>query len=96
MDGGLEALDLNDESALLAKLIPGAVELTGSDSPYEKEEKLIGFSRGEIRVLVTKPKIGAWGLNWQHCNRMSFFPPTPTSSTTRPCAARGGSGSNDR
>ena len=65
---------LNDESALLAKLIPGAEELTGSDSSYIKEEKLTAFSRGEIRVLVTKPKIGAWGLNWQHSHRMTYFP----------------------
>lgn len=65
---------LNDESSLLARLIPGAVEVTGSDSPYEKEEKLRAFTQGEIRVLVTKPVIGAWGLNWQHCHRMTFFP----------------------
>lgn len=65
---------LNDESALLAKLIDGAVELAGSDTPEEKEAKLVGFARGEYRVLVTKPSIGAWGLNWQHCHRMSFFP----------------------
>ena len=73
-DTGVAWCHLNDESALLAKLIDGAVELTGSDSPYEKEEKLIGFSRGEIRVLVTKPRIGAWGLNWQHSHRMTYFP----------------------
>lgn len=65
---------LNDESALLAKLIDGAVELSGSDSPESKEEKLSAFTRGEIRVLVTKPKLGAWGLNWQHCHRMTYFP----------------------
>ena len=65
---------LNDESALLTKLIPGAIEVSGSDSPDAKEEKLRAFSDGEIRVLVTKPVIGAWGLNWQHCHRMSFFP----------------------
>lgn len=65
---------LNDESALLAKLIPGAVELTGSDSDDAKEEKLTAFSRREIRVLVTKPVLGAWGLNWQHANRMTYFP----------------------
>lgn len=74
VETGVAWCHLNDESALLVKLIDGAVELTGSDSPYEKEEKLIGFSRGEIRVLVTKPKIGAWGLNWQHSNRMTYFP----------------------
>ena len=46
----------------------------GSDDPDAKEDKLAAFSRGEIRVLVTKPKIGAWGLNWQHCHRMTYFP----------------------
>lgn len=71
---GVAWCHLNDESTLLTKLIPGAVELTGSDSPYEKEEKLTAFSRGEIRFLVTKPKIGAWGLNWQHAHRMTYFP----------------------
>jgi len=65
---------LNAEGDLLAKLIPGAVQVSGSDDSDAKEEALIAFSRGEIRVLVTKPKIGAWGLNWQHCHRMTFFP----------------------
>ena len=40
----------------------------------EKEEKLAAFSTGQLRVLITKPKIGAFGLNWQHCNHMTFFP----------------------
>ena len=40
----------------------------------EKEAKLSAFSEGEIRVLVTKPIIGAWGLNWQHAHRMTYFP----------------------
>ena len=44
------------------------------DDPDKKEQVLHAFSRGEIRVLVTKPIIGAWGLNWQHCNHMTFFP----------------------
>ena len=65
---------LNPEGDLLAKLIPGAVQVSGSDSLEAKEEALIAFSRGDIRVLVTKPIIGAWGLNWQHCHRMTFFP----------------------
>lgn len=65
---------LNDESSLLGKLIDGAVEVTGSDAPEAKEEKLAAFTRGEIRVLVTKPSIGAWGLNWQHAHRMTYFP----------------------
>lgn len=65
---------LNDESTLLTSLIDGSVEVSGADSPEAKEEKLIAFSRGQVRVLVTKPIIGAWGLNWQHCNRMTYFP----------------------
>lgn len=73
-DSAVAWCQLNDESALLTKLIDGAVEVTGSNSSDEKEEKLSAFSRGEIRVLVTKPVIGAWGLNWQHCNRMVYFP----------------------
>jgi hypothetical protein len=64
----------NDESALLAKLIDGAVEVRGSDPADAKEEALLAFTRGEVRVLVTKPTIGGWGLNWQHCHRMTFFP----------------------
>lgn len=65
---------LNEESKRLTKLIDGAVEVSGSDSPEAKEEKLRAFTDGEFRVLVTKPVIGAWGLNWQHCHNMSFFP----------------------
>lgn len=73
-DSGIAWCHLNDESDRLTKLIDGAVEVTGSDPPEAKEEKLAAFSRGEIRVLVTKPRIGAWGLNWQHCHRMTYFP----------------------
>ncbi len=65
---------LNAEGDLLTKLIDGAVQVKGGDDPDRKEETLAAFSRGEIRVLVTKPVIGAWGLNWQHCNHMTFFP----------------------
>lgn len=71
---GVAWCQLNDEGDLLTKLIDGAVQVSGSDNSDEKEEKLAAFSRGEIRVLVTKPKIGAWGLNWQHCHRMTLFP----------------------
>jgi hypothetical protein len=65
---------LNEESAMLARLIPDAVEVSGDDSDDEKERKLLAFQRGEVRVLVTKPKIGAWGLNFQHCAHMVTFP----------------------
>jgi hypothetical protein len=73
-DSAVAWCQLNDEGRLLARLINGAVEVAGSDTPDQKEEKLAAFSRGEIRVLVTKPTIGGWGLNWQHCHRMTFFP----------------------
>lgn len=65
---------LNDEGDLLTELIPGAAQVKGSDDADEKEDRLMAFSRGEIRVLVTKPTIAGWGLNWQHCHRMTFFP----------------------
>lgn len=65
---------LNAEGDLLARSIPGAVQVSGSDDLDKKEETLVAFGRGQVRVLVTKPIIGAWGLNWQHCNRMTFFP----------------------
>ena len=65
---------LNDEGDLLQKMIPDCVQVSGKDSDDQKESKLIDFSAGNARVIVTKPKIGAWGLNWQHCNYMTMFP----------------------
>lgn len=65
---------LNDEGDLLEQMIPDAKQVSGKDSDEAKEEKFLAFSRGELRVLVTKPKIGAWGLNFQHCSHVSFFP----------------------
>jgi hypothetical protein len=64
--------NLNSESAALTKAIPGAVETRGSDSETEKERKLIDFSEGRIRVLVTKPSVAGWGMNWQHCCDTGF------------------------
>jgi hypothetical protein len=66
--------NLNEEGDLLERLIPGAIQVSGRDSDDAKEEKLTAFSRGEYKKLVIKPKIGAWGLNWQHCNHTTFFP----------------------
>ncbi|GAA3172771.1 hypothetical protein [Nonomuraea roseoviolacea] len=71
---GIAWCQLNDEGDLLTHLIPGAVQVKGSDPVEAKEEALAAFSRGDIRVLVTKPTIAGWGLNWQHCHRMTFFP----------------------
>ena len=65
---------MNDEGDLLEKLIPDAVQVSGSDSDETKEDRLEAFADGRARVLVTKPKIGAWGLNFQRCAHVTFFP----------------------
>lgn len=64
--------NLNAESEAVAKAIPGAVEVSGSDSNEAKEAAMLGFSSGAIRVLVTKPSIAGWGMNWQHCHNEAF------------------------
>jgi hypothetical protein len=64
--------NLNSESEAIAKGIPDAVEVRGSDSEAAKEKKLIDFSEGRIRVLVTKPSICGFGMNWQHCADTGF------------------------
>jgi len=64
----------NDEGNYLEKIIPDAIQVAGRHSDDEKEERLKAFSNNEIRVLVTKPRIGGWGLNWQHCGHHVFFP----------------------
>ena len=73
-DQALVWCHLNEESALLAKLIPDAEQVSGSDDDDVKEARLSAFARGDLRVLVTKPKIGAWGLNLQKCAHVTFFP----------------------
>src|SRR5207237_7960885 len=65
---------LNPEGDLLERLIPGCVQVSGADLDDAKEEKFLAFIRGQVRVLVTKPKIGAWGLNLQHCAHIAMFP----------------------
>ena len=71
---GVAWAHLNDEGDMLERLIPGAKQVKGSQTDAEKEEILKAFSDGELRVLVTKPKITGFGLNWQHCSHMTFFP----------------------
>jgi hypothetical protein len=65
---------LNEEGHLLEKMIPDAVEVEGSDSDEFKEETFEAFAEGQIRVLVSKPVIAGFGLNWQHCAHQTFFP----------------------
>lgn len=63
---------LNAEAELLTELIDGAVNVQGSDHPDKKTAGLMGFSSGQIRILVSKSKIAGFGMNWQHCARMAF------------------------
>lgn len=65
---------LNEEARALRQLIPDAVEISGSDSEDRKESAFTDFATGNLRVLITKPKIGAWGLNFQNCSHVTFFP----------------------
>lgn len=64
--------ELNDESSELARLIPDAVEVRGSDTAERKEDAMLGFADGKYRVIVTKPSICGFGMNWQHCADMVF------------------------
>ena len=65
---------LNDEGDRLADSIKDAEQVSGQDSDERKEELFLAFASGQLRVLITKPKIGAWGLNFQHCSHITFFP----------------------
>lgn len=62
----------NDESALLHKLIPGSIEIVGSDSPDKKIQSIESFQDGKVRVLVTKASIAGFGINLQNCHNMAF------------------------
>jgi len=65
---------MNEEGNLLEKLIGDATQVSGANSDEVKEDRLLAFADGRSRVLITKPKIGAWGLNFQHCDHVTFFP----------------------
>lgn len=64
--------DTDYEADALLKAIPDAIEVRGSHKPEVKEDRLLAFSEGRARVLITKPKIAGFGLNWQHCARVAF------------------------
>lgn len=64
--------DLNAEGDALTKAIEGAVQIAGSDALEVKEQRLADFAEGKFRVLVSKPSICGFGLNWQHVARMAF------------------------
>lgn len=64
--------DTNDEADALQASIPDAVEVRGSHSLEVKESRLLGFSDGQFRVIISKASIAGFGLNWQHCRKMAF------------------------
>jgi len=64
--------NLNDESAMLEKLIPDSVQIVGSMNEDKKEQILEDFANGNIRVLISKPSLTGFGMNWQHCNHTCF------------------------
>lgn len=63
----------NAEGDMLEEIIPGAKQIAGATPDDEKEEIYRAFASQELRCLVIKPKIGAWGLNWQHCSDVVTF-----------------------
>lgn len=65
---------LDAEADMLERIIPGAVQVSGKNRDEVKEERFLAFADKQIRVLITKPKIGALGLNFQHCAHVTYFP----------------------
>lgn len=72
-DSGVMWCHFNAEADYLSQIVSGAVNLSGSDRDEVKEEKFRAFRSGEIKYLVTKPKIAALGVNWQHCAACTYF-----------------------
>lgn len=79
---------LNEESSALAAAIPDAVQVSGADSYAEKTSAVHAFARGEIRVLITKPKILGFGMNFQHCHHMAFVGLSDSYETYYQCIRR--------
>lgn len=66
-------VDTDYEAEAFKSIYPEAVEVRGAQSAELKERHLAGFSDGSFRVLLTKPSICGFGVNWQHCNRTAFM-----------------------
>jgi hypothetical protein len=64
--------NLNDEADALERAIPGALQVKGAQDRAMKRERLLGFCDGRPVVLITKPSIAGFGMNWQHCADMAF------------------------
>jgi hypothetical protein len=65
--------DLNKESNNISKLLPDAVEIKGADTVYHKENSMVEFQKGKIKILVSKSSICGFGMNWQNCHNMVFL-----------------------
>lgn len=64
---------LNTEADAITRAVDGAVNVEGSMAPEAKAEALEAFQDGKIRVLVTKPSIAGFGMNFQQASRMVFI-----------------------
>jgi hypothetical protein len=64
--------DLNAEGDLLESMIPDAVQVAGTDTDENKESRMLGFSDGQFRALISKPSICGFGMNWQHCPNVVY------------------------
>lgn len=73
-DSSVFWVNLNDEAKTISNMLPDAMEVKGNMNIDKKEEILLAFSKGEIKKLITKTSITAFGLNWQHCNHTTYFP----------------------
>jgi hypothetical protein len=62
----------NDEADRLVRMIPEAIEVRGAETPESKEQKLVQFSEERARVIISKPSLAGFGLNWQHCHNVVF------------------------
>lgn len=69
----LSWVSLNDEGDLMQDMIPDCVQVSGNDKDEFKEETFLAFANGEIKNLVTKGLIAAWGLNFQNCAHQTHF-----------------------
>jgi hypothetical protein len=67
-------VNTNSEADVLGLFDKSAVEIRGNMDIDKKEEILLAFANGEIKKLITKSSITAFGLNWQHCNHTVYFP----------------------
>ena len=73
-DTSVHWVNLNDEAKYIREIDKNVVEVSGKMDIDQKEEILLAFSKGEIKKLLTKTSITAFGLNWQHCNHTTYFP----------------------